>query len=295
MTLQPRKRGKLSGLNFPPGGPQWQFEIDNLTGTPQNSTPGTNFTFGGANADGSAVSVLSALAQDIQYLVVGIAGAATTAEDNSALLDILTDPAGGTSWAETVSDLATGFTPTTTNGGIGIQCWYYLPIFVRAGTSIGVQARKNGATAATGGRVIMYGFGQAVNPDLWWCGRGVESLGVTAATSKGTAHTPGSTGSYSSFATIGTSTQRYGAIQLGVNGSDDIATNSGYHWQIGVNSTQLAGTPDFYTSTSTSETMQRSGYFGPVWVNLPSGTAIQVRATCSGAAEVQTVAIYGVY
>lgn len=289
-----RERGYPAGRLPAFGGPRFQFEVDNLTGTPANGTPGTSFSFGGSSADGADVAVLSALAQDVQYLIVGVAGAATAAEDNSALLDILTDPAGGTSWVDTISDLSTGFTPATTNSGIPIQCWYYLPVFVRAGTSIGVHARKAGATAATG-RVVMYAYGQPLNPDMWWCGTGVETLGATPATSRGVSHTPGTSGSYASFTTIGTSTRRYGAIQIGINGTDDIANAAGYHFQLGTGSAQISGTPTFYVATNTSETMQRSGFNGPVWCDIPAATDVQVRGTCNGTAEAFNVTVHGVY
>lgn len=49
-------------------------QVDNLTGTPPTTTVGANFTAGANNADGTSVSVLSALAFDVHYLVVGIGG-----------------------------------------------------------------------------------------------------------------------------------------------------------------------------------------------------------------------------
>lgn len=288
-------RGKLVGTGTSFGGPSFQYEISNLTGTPSNSTPGANFTYGGGNVDGAAVSVIT-LTQSIQYLVIGVAGCGTNAEDNSALADILVDPAGGTSWTTLIDDLVVGFTGGLANGTGPMPLWYHFPLFVASGSSLGIRAKKNGATAATSGYCVMFGFGNPSNQRAWDYGTGVESLGIAdAANSKATSITPGNTGAWSSYATIGTSTRQYRAIQLGLNGSDSAASNSGYHYQIGIGGTQIAGTPTFYGSIATSETLARTQFYGPTYCNIPSGSAIQLRATCSGAAEAQNVAIYGVY
>jgi hypothetical protein len=281
------------GLIMPPG-PCWSWEVDNLTGTPAAATPGTNFSFGGSSADGTTVQLLSSTASDAQYMVVGISGANTTAEDNSALADILWDPAGGTSWTNFVDNLVAGFSavPAATTA---ISHWYHIPIWIPAGTSLAIRGRKNGGTAAGSARAVIYLFGEPKRPDMWWCGQRVEGLGITESTSKGTSHTPGNTGSYSSYATIGTSTRRYGALQLGVNGSDANASAVGYYWQIGLGSSRLPGTPTFYVAASTAEVAARSGYQGPLFVDIPASSAIQVRATCSGTAEAWNVALYGVY
>lgn len=278
-----------------PGGPAWSYCFDSLSGTPPAATVGTNFTFGASNADGATVAVGSATTRDLCYLVVAISGCNTTAQDNSALADLLWDPAGGTSWASFIDDLVAGYTPVPAGGTTPLGCVYHFPIWVPAGTSFGIRARKNGATAATGGRCVIWGFGEPKRPDAWWCGQGVEALGINAGTSKGTSHTPGNSGTFSSYATIGTSTKRYGALQLGVNGSDASATAVGYYWQLGVGSARLDGTPVVYTSNSTAEVTARSGFEGPLFVDIPASTAMQVRATASGTAEAHNVAIYGVY
>jgi hypothetical protein len=258
--------------------------VDNLTGTPVHATPGTNFTFGGSNADGTAVTLLSALSRDIEYLVLGLGGCDTTNEDNSALVDLLKDPAGGTSWADAASNLAAGFT-VTPGAQVGLMTWYHFPLWLKAGTSIGLQARKAGATAATTGRCAIWAFGAPKNPHQWWCGQKIESIGINEASSKGTAHTPGNTGSYSTPAAIGSTTKRWGAMQLGLNGSDSSMLAVSYYWQICIAGAKLPGTPTYAQSCSASEASARSGFPGVVHCDIPAGTEVQVRGTCSGTAE----------
>lgn len=276
-----------------PGSPAFSECTDNLTGTPPAVNVGTNFTAGANSADGTSVSVLSALGHDVHYLVIGIGGVNTNAADSSCLLDILTDPAGGTSWGTWIDDLVCGFAQAPGGGIPFMQVWYHFPIFVKSGTSLGVRARTAHTVNITSGRVAMWAFGCPQRPDMWWCGSRVESLGINAASSKGTTVTPGSTGTFGSWTTIGTSTARYQAIQFQVNGSDATMLGQGYYWQVGAGSTQLRGTPNFFASGSTSEIMGRS-FSMPIWCDVPSSTTLQLRATGSGTGEDYNAAVYGV-
>src|SRR5574339_530603 len=103
---------------FAPHTVAWGFEVDNLTGTPDAALFSASTCGSGAsNADGTAVTLLSGLAQDVQYIAVAISGmGVTTGENNSCLLDILTDPAGGTSWGVLINDLICGGDLTASAG-----------------------------------------------------------------------------------------------------------------------------------------------------------------------------------
>lgn len=282
------------GLFIPPCG--FGYYTSNLTGTPPAATVGTNFTFGAANADGATVGVItSATTRDVHRIVVSFGGCATTTEDNSALVDILRDPAGGTSYTNWIDNLAGGFSAVPAGGTTPLSHHYDFPIFLKAGATLAVRARKNGATAATGGRIIIHLFGDPSRPEQYWCGQGIEALGINEATSKGTSHTPGNTGALSTFATIGTSTRRYGNLAMAINGSDGTMTAIGYYWQIGIGSARAPGTPTFYHANTTAEVSSRSSFLHSIPCDIPSGTALQVRGTASGTAEAHNVAFYGCY
>lgn len=277
--------------------PAWGFTnvVHNLTGTPPLVTPGTNFTAGASSADGSSVSVLSALAFDVEYLLIGTAGlTGGGGTDSAALLDVLTDPAGGTSWGSFIDDLIVGYTGVISNS-VNVGQWYCFPIFIKSGTSIGVRARTAHSSAITTGQVVMIAFGNPSRPETWWCGQKVESLGINAGSSAGTDVTPGNTGTYGSWTIIGTTTHPWGSVQIGFNGSDTAADALGYHWQIGYGSNKLPGSPTLHYQTNVSEYGHPLGQQIPLWCNIAAGTTMQARATCSGAAEVIDVALYGVY
>lgn len=212
-----------------PGSVSWGYEVDNLAGATPSVTPGTSFNIGGGNSDGAAVSVIT-LTKDIHYLALIAGGTSQGAEDNSATMDILVDPAGGTSWATFITGLVIGSSaqPSATQR---LAHDYHFPITIKAGSAIGVVSRKTGATTNTG-RVIMWAFGSSKRNEIKWSGQKVETLGLTTA-SKGTAHTAGNSGAFSAYATIGTSTRKYSAIQFGFNSVDSNTQQNAYHWQIG--------------------------------------------------------------
>jgi hypothetical protein len=269
---------------------------DNFSGsTPTNSNSGTAVTAAaGANADGTAASLIAAVPHDIHYLVVGIGCVtAQSTTDTAALIDILVDPAGGTTWEACIDDLVCGFQAAMA-ATLGYNHFYHFPIWIPSGTSLGAQVRC--ATGSVSFRVGVWAYGNPSRPDLWWCGSKVESLGITAASSKGTDITPGSSTATFSWTNVGATTSgRYGAIQFAQNGSDNNSTAIGYHAQIGVGSARVPGTPTFVWYNGTTEASVRHGHRGPIWCDIPEGTQLQVGACASGTAEVHDVALYGVY
>lgn len=272
----------------------WSFanEVDNLTGTPA-SPWGTTVTPGTSNADGTAVALLTSLAFDVHYLVVAFQGMNISLAAFYALADILVDPAGGTAWRTFIDDLVVGY---ATDGG---NCWtrYHFPIYIKSGTSVGCRIRTSHTVTATNPRVHIYAFGNPSNPQMWWCGSRVETLGVTAASSIGTSVTPGNTGVYGTWTNVGTVTgARYGAIQYGANGTDSSALGVQYHFQLGYNNIQLPGSPTMRISMATTENCWTTP-MGPIWCDIPQGEQLQIRGTCSGVAEAWAggFAIYGVY
>ena len=278
-----------------PGSAAFTYCVDNMAGvTPIAATPGTNFTWGGANSEGTTTALLAATTRDVHYVVIGIAGVANSGEDNSALFDVLADPAGGSSYGAWITNLVCGFNPVNTAGAVGMTCWYHFPLWLPSGSSLACRGQKAGATGPSTGRCVIYLFGEPRRPDMWWCGQAVESLGINNASSTGTAITPGNTGAWGSWGSIGTSTRRYGALQMGLGGSDATMLAVSYHFQYGIGSAQMPGTPTLYASCTTTEAMHRINS-GPIFCDVAASTALQARGTCSGTAENQQVAFYGVY
>jgi hypothetical protein len=268
---------------------------DNLSAATPAVEPGTNFSAGASNADDVAVSVLTAVPHDIHFLVVGFAGFNLTAVNGRALADLLIDPAGGSSWSSLIDDLVCGFTTITNVANAVINCWYCFPLWIKSGASLGARARTIHTVAITTGRCVIYAYGNPSRPDMWWCGQKVESLGINAATSSGTSITPGNSGAFGSWTSIGATTgARYGAIQFGLNGTNATATGTYYHFEIGYGSTRLPGSPTMAARLETSEVAARN-FQMPIWCDIPAGTQMQARGKCDATAEIWNCALYGVH
>jgi len=274
----------------------WSFanEVDNATGTPTQEW-GTTVTPGTSNADGTAATLLTALAFDVHYIAVGFSGYNVSGAAAYCLADVLIDPAGGTAWRSFINDLLCGYAAGKNQN---LSAWYYFPVFIKSGTSIGSRVRTSHTVAPTSPRVVIYAMGNPSRPGQWWCGSVVETPGVTAASSTGTSVTPGNTGVLGTWTNIGAVTNgRYGSIQIGWNGTDSLALGQTYHFQVGYNKQQLPGSPQIHLSVTTSETCAAEPNAGPIWCDIPQGTQMQIRGTCSSTAEVWAggLALYGVY
>lgn len=275
----------------------WYFAnyVDNLPTIP-GTVYGTTVTPGTSSADGAVATLLSTLAFDVHYLVVGFTGFSASGVAHYCLSSLVIDPAGGTAWKQFIDYLVCGFTANQA-ALIPYTLFYHFPVFIKAGTSIGCKARTSHTVGPTSPRVVIYAYGNPSRPDAWWCGSGVETLGVIPASSTGTSITPGNTGAFGTWATMGTSSARYGALQWGLNGTDSIAENLQYYFQVGYNNMPIPAVPTMSAVTNASEYSLYSYLYGPNWVDIPSGTDFKIRGTCSGTAEIFAGggAVYGVY
>ncbi len=281
-------------------GPDWAYCTHNFPSTPSMLAPGATCTPGTSDSDGTAVDLFgSALTHDVEYLKLGFTYAQPTSGNNDVLATILIDPAGGTSWATLIPFLICGATCTTTNvsdttpGGI-FPCWYDFPLWIPSGATIGVQARTAHTSAGTLS-VTAIAHGGNANPASWWCGQRVTGIGITEASSTGTAHTAGNSGSFSTWTNIGSTLPAdCGALQWGVNGEgDSFYTNDRtYQFEFGVGSVRIG--PPILKAINGNEAGS-SSIVGPVFKQLASGTQLMVRGTCSGSAVSLGVGAYAVH
>lgn len=272
-----------------------------IPSTNPSSVWGRAIDAGASNVDGTAVTlfyndalVSKTLPFDCHYLVISLSNMAFSTDNGQVLLDILVDRAGGTSWSTLISDLACGFTAAIGTTA-AMPVFFHFPIWIPAGSMLGAQARTRGG--GTSGRIFAWVYGTPSRPDAWWCGTAVESLGVDASISQGTDLTyPGSANNWGSWTNVGSTTSaRYGAIQLGINGTDAASAAIAYHFEVGYGSQRAPGTHFLNKYMSLNES--GAGLFnGPMWCDIPAGSQMQARRIDSGTSgETINVAIYGVY
>lgn len=264
---------------------------------------GRDVTAGANNTDGTAVGLFrnNALTEknlpfDCHYLVLGIGGFNGAAANAQTLVDLLIDPAGGTSYSVLISGLIGGMTPNHGPENCPNNL-YHFPLWIPSGAKLGIRARTR-HTATRSGNVVAYVFGEPVRPDTWWCGSNVETLGLNASVSQGTDIPDDAAASaWSSWTDVGSPTSyRYGCLQMGINGSDGTASSGNYWFQPGYGSNPVPGFPPIVRHLNTSEVGVQCGQIAPFWCDIPAGTQMQARQTCSAASgETLNVALYGVY
>lgn len=278
--------------------PSWSFCTSNLTGTPANTSNGATFTIGTSSAFGAAVSVLSALTHDVEYLVIAVSNSFLSTTDARSSMQVLIDPAGGTTWDTTnplidgltFGKLATGWTGASQGAGK----IYHFPIWVKSGASIGVRAMTVSTAAVGAPRLIMWAYGGNENPSSWWCGQKVTTLGVTNAT--GTLVTPNaSAGTFGSWTSVGSTLGApAGAFQFnsqGPSGGADVQAS--YFVEMGAGSNRIG--PTYALTSNTTENLAVTGD-GLIFKSIASGTQMQARACGSIASQVATdVSIYAVH
>jgi hypothetical protein len=273
-----------------PNGPCFADYSDNFG--PITSDDATGFgvsiTAGASSADGTAVTLMPALAHDCEYLWLAVSGLGTSNAPNASLMDVLIDPAGGTSWTELISDLIVGFTTTILYNATGaaIPLSYHFPLWLPVGASLGARIRcqNSGSPSpiSSSTRVLAAAFGGNKNPASWWCGQKVETIGTfDTANSLGQLHTPGASGAFSSWTNLGSATSaRAGAVQWavgGVNGGS--AAKMTYDFQFGAGGARIG--PRVYRGMASSE-VGVSLFQGPIFCDIPGGTQLQVRGSAAG-------------
>ena len=273
--------------------------IDSLESANPNATNqiGTQITAGFPSTMGTIVKIFDALPFDVHHVVISAAGFNASGVDSNATLTVFTDPTGGTTWTEFIPYLQVGYTPTL-DYFTNFCSQYAFPLFIKAGTSVGIGAVKRGATTlGTTPRVVMWLYGDPNRPDMWWCGQKVERVN-SASIDAGASFTPGNTNTWGAWADVGTSTQRYGAIQFGVNGpitTPTAATAIGYFVQVGVNGNKFPGSHTLHRTLTTAETGSVTTPATPIFCDTPAGTTFQMRGMASGTNQVLNGNVYGVY
>lgn len=262
-----------------PRGPQWAYYTDNYPATPSTSAFGTAVTAGANDTMGTAVEALDTIAHDCEYLEITISGFNANATAHQVLLDILVDPAGGTSWSVLISGLLCGYTVASATT-IPRACFYNFPLWIPAGTSIGLQAQTHHSATDAGNVTIAIQGGNS-NPASWWCGQGVETIGVDTASSQGTLVTPGNTGAFSSWVDLGaptTTTRDGGAIQTGVQSNGTDVAGRAFRIEFGAGDNRIGPARHLITGTTEAGWTHNSG---PVFRSIRAGTQLQARGTAN--------------
>lgn len=267
------------GLWVPVGASEFGWSVSNVDGVIPTTAMGTAIT-PLINSKGSWSQVLSpvVLSEDIFGLRICFNSGFVSATARDLLVDIGVDPAGGSSYSVLIPDLLASCASSMQYGGI----WYYFPIWVKAGSSIGARASVNSLNTNTVSCFIQ-AFGRPRDPRMAKVGTYVTAYGVVPSTSSGTPITPGTT-SEGAWTSLGTMSKEAWWWQLGVGFNASSMGIRTYMLDVGVGA---AATPrivvnnQFYTIPATTEQLASPGMMVNSGYKIGSGNGVYGRMQAS--------------
>lgn len=246
-----------------------------------------------ANATYAQLIAGASVTREMSDLLVCINTAGIAAAARDTIITIGIDPAGGSSYSTLIPNLLCGpagsYSGAASNGG---PVWFRFPIRIPAGSSIGAKASVNSSNLTAINVFCEVRGGQSAPA---YVGSVVEALGVTTASSSGTAVTPGTT-SEGSYVQIGTLTRPCHFIAWGVGVNDSTMSNNTLSVDIAIGdaSNKRICVPNGFVFTAANEALGKHAQ--GVYVEGAIGDIVYARAQVgpNAADSNLSVAIYAV-
>ena len=275
---------------------EWGLVISSVGGTRPAAAfgvsvvPLTNSTLGPYSTLLAGASVT----EDVYAIEINVNNVGQTTVARDCLATLALDPAGGTTFTD-ITDLLCGSASQyggLAGGGIGNGANFWFPLWIKAGTTIGMRGSVS-TVDVTAFQAFVRLYCKPSRPELVWCGQKIEQLGVTVASSNGTAVTAGTT-SEGAWTSIGTTTRDHRFYEYGFGMGDAASSSNGYNVDVSVGDASNKKTIilDAYVGTSTTE--MASKHKAPTWATSKSGDIVYARTQVGpSAADTHTIAVYG--
>lgn len=231
---------------------------------------------------GSWVTVMSgaSVTEDVWGILIQFNSNSTSSTDRTTICDIGIDEAGGTSFTVKIPDLICTGAPTLT---VGTGVYYYFPLFIKAGSTIGARAAGVSTVAF---RCNVQVFGRPVHPETTRVGSFVRAYGIDSANSRGTVITSGTT-SEGAWTSLGTTADSVWWWQVGFGIADATLGGRVYAADVSVGDSsnkRIVIENQFFTAAST-ETINAPCLMAGCEVRVASGVDVYGRLQCSGTVD----------
>jgi hypothetical protein len=236
---------------------EWGLVISSVAdGTRPAAAWGTTITPGN-NVFGSYVQVLPATSDETFLIRITITGVGVVSTAKDCLVTIGIDPAGGTSYVDTIVNLLASCAPNYHSTLPG-PTEYEFPLRIPAGASLAAKASVNNATVGTAGVAITL-WGRPSRPDLVKAGTFVTTFGANTAASNGTAITVGTTaeGAWTQIGAALTTPLFYWEFGFGANNATLLATSINVDLGLGDASNKKVVISNAFVGQTTSETISK--------------------------------------
>lgn len=258
---------------------------NNLANPPVVGNIGTPAITSGATAN--TKGTYQTLHASTPYDCYGFSLAIVNVFTAGAAINMLVDIAVGAAAAERVivPNVLAGASGNATQGAYAP----FFPIFIPKGTRISARSQDSVGSKIVSVAVFLHGGGVPPWPVFTAC----ENYGAVTATSKGLAHTAG-TSAESTWTNVGSVTGRQIGAILPMIQSDTVAALNAlaYAMELGIASTLLA---EYYFSTTTSEAVNSLLPTMPHFCKIPASTQMMIRCMCGGTGQSLQYGILGFY
>lgn len=254
----------------------WMYTLQ----TTASTTPGVAVTPGnGSKGTYAQLASGANLTRDVWGVWLWISQGSTSTAARPIRLDLGLDPAGGTTYTAKIPDILCGASATY---ALGMGYVYYFPLYIKAGTSVGVAAW--GIETATL-RVNAKFYGMPTNPGVVRAGQWAETVG-TPSGAGGVSVTPSNSNGTMTWATLGTSVCRNWWWQLSVQCNNGTITALAYRfdlaWGDATNKTMIQQYIPYWFGGTAESAQLLNAQQG--FADVPAGATLYARGTCSGTA-----------
>ena len=265
-----------------PAGPAFGKVVSSHGATRPATSFGAVVTPGLVSVFGAYATILSGAnnTDDSYGILINVNSNSVAANARDTLMTIGLDAAGGTTFTTFIADLLVSCANNYESCGV----WYFFPVFIKAGSTIGAKATVNNLTVGT----------FACNVTLLCCprrpeavraGSYVDTFGAVEATSSGTAVTSGTTseGTYTLLASSIARPCWFWQAGFGVNDATMSALT--YHMDLAAGSSTTVNKnmlENGVASTSAAESLDKLPIIFGCEGFAATGDNIYGRLQCSG-------------
>lgn len=264
--------------------------ITNLASSPSNYSSRATVVTSSASANTKGSWTQLVAAASVTASVVGISvSIANNLTSGSAVRSFFDIGIGG-SGSEFVLVSNIGFIGPNNATNLPGPAEVFIPVRIPQGTRISCRHQSTSTSKASNVQITVY-FGNWADHRTF---AGAECINADTSTTSMTAITAGSSGSYSSWTSVGSTTSRtyYGGSIMAMNDTVTALTALTYVADWGWNSTAY-GSRWFVAQTGEGQGSFSGTSFE--YGVIPSGTQLQMRVKCAGAAEAMQYGILCLY